>query len=200
MLASITPLGERGRRSTWGLTVSAFLLGAALAAVAAGAGLGALGTVALPGALTPRDRMAALAVALAVAILVDGGLRRVPGPRRQVNERWLDNYRGWVYGLGYGSQLGLAVTTVVSSTATYVALLAAFLSGSAVAGAIILGFFGAVRGLTPLAAANVQSQRQLLALHVALDRWRGRVRWAAVGGEAAVLAVAVMAAAGAVLR
>jgi sulfite exporter TauE/SafE len=200
MLASITPLGERGRRSTWGVTVTAFLLGAVLAAAAAGAGLGALGSVALPDALTARDRVVGLAMALAAAILLDAGLARVPGPRRQVNERWLDDYRGWVYGLGYGSQLGLAVTTVVSSAATYVALVAAFLSGSAGRGAIILACFGAIRGLTPLAAAHVHSQRQLLALHAALDRWRGRVRWGAVGVEAAVLAVAVVMAAGATVR
>ena len=38
-----------------------------------------------------------------------------------------DEFRGWVYGLGYGAQLGLGVSTVVSSAATYVALLAALL-------------------------------------------------------------------------
>jgi hypothetical protein len=96
-----------------------------------------------------------------------------------------------VYGLGYGSQLGLAVTTVVSSAATYVALLAALLSAGAGAGAVILGCFGAIRGLTPLAAARVRSQRQLLALHRALARWRGRVRWGAVGLQAAVLLIAL---------
>ena len=59
---------------------------------------------------------------------------RVPGPRRQVNERWLDEYRGWVYGLGFGAQLGLGVTTIVTSAATYVALFAALLSGTPAAG------------------------------------------------------------------
>src|ERR1700686_1677931 len=104
MLASITPLGERGRRSTWGVTVSAFLLGAVIAGAAAGAALGALGGLAFPDGSTARARTAALGVALAVAIVLDARGRRVPGPRRQVNERWLDEYRGWVYGLGYGSQ------------------------------------------------------------------------------------------------
>jgi hypothetical protein len=190
MLASITPLGERGRRSTWGVTATAFLLGAILAAVAAGAGVGALGGLTLPAGLSTRARLAVLSAALMLAVVLDAA-RRVPGPRRQVNERWLDEYRGWVYGVGYGSQLGLAVTTVVTSAATYVALLAAFLSGSIPAGAVILGCFGAVRGLTPLAAAHVRSQRQLVALHAALDHWRGRVRWAVVGLEAAVLVLAL---------
>ena len=56
----------------------------------------------------------------------------------KVNERWLDEYRGWVYGLGYGAQLGVGVTTVVSSAGTYVAMAAAFLVERPVAGAVIV--------------------------------------------------------------
>ncbi len=193
MLASITPLGERGRHSTWGVTVTAFLLGGTVAGAAAGAALGALGSLTLEpaGGWSAQTRVAVLAVALAVAIGLDARPRAVPGPRRQVNERWLDEYRGWVYGAGYGSQLGLAVTTVVSSAATYVALLGAFLAGSAAAGALVLGCFGLVRGLTPLAAARVDSQRRLLELHAALDRWQGVVHWGAVGLETLVLMLAL---------
>jgi len=40
MLASITPLGERGRQATWGITVSAFLLGSTAAGMALGSGSG----------------------------------------------------------------------------------------------------------------------------------------------------------------
>src|SRR5438270_863139 len=101
MLASITPLGERGRRSTWGVTVTAFALGATAAGAAAGLLAGTLGTVLTVG---PHARLAAVLGALAVALALDA-LAAVPGPRRQVNERWLDEYRGWVYGLGYGAQL-----------------------------------------------------------------------------------------------
>ena len=193
MLASITPLGERGRHSTWGVTITAFLLGATLAGAAAGAALGALGSLVLgaPGLPSHTARLSVLAAAVAGAILLDASPRAVPGPRRQVNERWLDEYRGWVYGAGYGSQLGLALGTVVSSAATYVAVLAAFLAGGAVAGALVLGCFGAVRGLMPLAASRVRSPRELLELHGALARWRGRARWGAVGLESVVLALAL---------
>lgn len=192
MLASITPLGERGRHSTWGVTVTAFLLGATLAGAAAGAVAGALGSLVLRTAgLSSAGRLAVLATAVAVAIVLDASPRAVPGPRRQVNERWLDEYRGWVYGAGYGSQLGLGLTTVVSSAATYVAVLAAFLAGGAVAGALVLGCFGAVRGLTPLVASRVRSPRELLELHSVLTRWRGRARWSAVGLEALVLGLVV---------
>lgn len=195
MLASITPLGERGRRSTWGVTVTAFALGAIVAAVAAGALLGMLGAAAGLAAVSMRARLAILAGAVAVAVAIDASGRGAPGPRRQVDERWLDRYRGWVYGLGYGSQLGLAVTTVVSSAATYVAMVAAFLSAGAAYGAIILGCYGAVRGLTPLAAAHVRSQRQLIDLHRGLARWRVPVQWGTVGVQVALLASAVAAAA-----
>ena len=137
--------------------------------------------------------MAVLAVALAIAIVIDAR-GRVPGPDRQVDERWLDRYRGWVYGLGYGWQLGLGVTTIVSSAATYVALLAALLTWRAPrAGALIVGCFGAIRGLMPLATAGVRSQRQLLALHRGMARWRARARWGAVAVQGAALLIALAA-------
>jgi sulfite exporter TauE/SafE len=187
MLASITPLGERGRRSNWWVTVTAFLIGATAAGAAAGAALGALGSVTLPA----HPRIGVLLVAIGVAIVVDGMPGAVPGPRRQVDERWLDQYRGWVYGAGYGAQLGLGVTTVVSSAATYVALLAALETASAPAGAIVLGCFGAVRGLTPFAAAGVRSQGRLLEFHRVLTRWRARARWGAVATLTGMLVLAL---------
>jgi hypothetical protein len=191
MLASITPLGERGRHARWGLTVTAFLLGATAAGAGAGALLGGLGALVLPDSLSAHVRLVALGAVLVLAIALDGLPGSVPGPRRQVDEHWLDRYRGWVYGLGYGWQLGLGVTTVVSSAATYVALLAAFLAGGPAAGAVILGSFGAVRGLTPMATAGVRSQRQLVALHRGLARWRDRARWGVVATQAGILVLAL---------
>lgn len=187
MLASITPLGERGRRSHWGVTVVAFVAGATVAGAGAGALLGALGSVALPA----QSTLAVLAVAIVIAVVLDLLPGGIPGPRRQVDERWLDRYRGWVYGAGYGAQLGLGVTTIVSSAATYVALLAAFLTASTGSGALILGCYGAVRGLTPLAAARVRSQRQLLDFHRAVARWRAPVRWGVVAAQAGMLVLAL---------
>jgi hypothetical protein len=132
-----------------------------------------------------------LAVVVAVAVVLDAIPRPVPGPHRQVNERWLDEYRGWVYGLGYGAQLGLGVTTVVSSAATYVAMTAAFLAERPAAGAVIVGCFGAIRGLTLLAGAGVRTPAQLLAMHSAMRHWQRSARWGGVGVLAAMLAVAL---------
>jgi sulfite exporter TauE/SafE len=188
MLASITPLGERGRRSRWGITAAAFLIGATTAGALAGAIAGALGALTI-GALSERARLALLAAALLAAVALDI-LRAVPGPRRQVNERWLDEFRGWVYGLGFGAQLGVGITTVVSSAATYVAILGAFLTGEPASGALVLGCFGLVRGLTPLAAARVHRPDQLLAMHVRIDRWRVTVARAAPAALAGLFALA----------
>jgi hypothetical protein len=192
MLASITPLGERGRQSRWGVTVTAFALGATAAGAAAGAVLGAIGAVAVPAGGAVRWGL--LLAALAAAIAIDAAPRPVPGPRRQVNRGWLDRYRGWVYGLGYGAQLGLAVTTVVNSAATYAALLAALLTRSAPGGALVIGCYGAVRGLTLLAAARVRNPGQLVAIHAALERRRGFVRCAAIGGLGAAAGTALVGA------
>ena len=193
MLASITPLGERGRNAHWSLTVVAFAVGATVAGAALGAALAALGQPIVPGSGDARWRLIVLAGALLAAIALDLGRRTVPGPHRQVNERWMDEYRGWVYGLGFGIQLGLGVTTVVTSAATYVALLAAFLAPSVAGGALIMGCFGAARGLTLLAGAGIRTPPQLVALHGRLRRWRERAVWTGAGVLVAVLVVALAA-------
>jgi len=195
MLASITPLGERGRGSRWLVTVTAFALGATAAGALAGAAAGAVGAVTLDRLTDSDGRLAMLAAGLVAALALDLRRAAVPGPRRQVNERWLDEFRGWVYGVGFGFQLGLGLTTVVTSAATYAAVLAALLSGSAPAGALTLGLYGAIRGLTPLAGARVHRPDQLVALHRSLERWRRPVRQIGAAG----LAVLVVACAGAAL-
>jgi hypothetical protein len=194
MLASITPLGERGRHGHWAITASAFLLGAAVAGTATGAALGALGGRLVSG-VGDGERLAVVAAALLAAAVLDAGPWPVPGPRRQVDERWLDRYRGWVYGLGYGAQLGAGAATVVTSAATYVALLAAFATAEPGRGALIVGGYGAIRGLTPLATAGVQTPAQLLAFHARFQRTGARAAWI---GVAALLGGAALAAAGSV--
>ncbi len=113
MLASISPLGERARRQHFFITAVSYIVAAALAGAAIGGALGGLG--ALLGVGFDPVGMIALAVLAVVGFAVDGawfGLR-VPGLRRQVDEDWLTRYRGWVYGAGYGAQLGVGFATIV---------------------------------------------------------------------------------------
>jgi hypothetical protein len=176
MLASITPLGERGRQSHWSITATAFVLAAVAAGVLIGALAGAAGAPLLDGLAGTRTRLLALGVAALAAIALEITPRALPGPSRQVDERWLDQFRGWVYGLGYGGQLGLGVATIVSSASTYLALVAAVLVAEPGRGALVMGCFGLVRGLSLLAGAYVQTPHQLFLLHRRLERGRPLAR------------------------
>ena len=189
MLGSITPLGERSRGRRWGVTVTAFALAAVAAGAAAGALLGAAGGLA---GISAATRMVLLGAAVAVAVAVDlaPGLR-VPGPRRQVNEAWLHRYRGWVYGAGFGVQLGLGVTTIVSTAAVYATGAAAFLAGSAAAGALVGAVFGLARAATLLAAGGVDEPGALATLDRRLRTWERPARLAALVAEGALIALAV---------
>src|SRR5450755_2754967 len=172
MLATITPLGERSRHGRWGLTVGAFLVGCTGAGILLGALCGAAGAIALPESVGEPTRLLALAIAVLAAIALDASPAMIPG-------------------LGYGSQLGLGVVTVVSSAATYVALFAAFLTAGAARGALIMGCYGAIRGLTPLAAVHVRTPQQLLALHAGLAGARGPVAGGGLLLLAAILALSL---------
>src|SRR3712207_4960816 len=113
MLASIHPLGERGRGQRWGVTVAAYLAGTVTGAVLLGAALGLVGSW-LPG-LPPAAGLLVLVAALAaLGVALDLRLAgaSVPTIHRQVDEQWLEQYRGWVYGVSFGFQLGLGVVTV----------------------------------------------------------------------------------------
>src|SRR5436305_4381187 len=149
MLASITPLGERGRRRRWEMTVTAHVAGAAAGGALAGLSAGTLGWLLLR-QVSLDARLGLLAVLLAAGVVLDAA-RRVPGPRRQVDESWLDRYRGWVYGIGFGFQPGAGVVTIVSASAVYVVLGAAFASASPALGAATGAPAGAVRVATLLA-------------------------------------------------
>lgn len=171
MLSSITPFGERSRGTSWGITVTAFAVGSVTAGTLFGALTGALGSL-LPGG--SGWRTGALLGLLAITLLFDTSPLKgsLPSYRRQVNEDWLGRYRGWVYGIGFGAQLGTGVATIVTSAATYSTVLVAFLSGSVAAGAAIGGTFGIVRALALLPARSAQDQPSLVSLHrrlVSLD-------------------------------
>jgi hypothetical protein len=132
------------------------------------------------GQLLVPDRPAVTAAAIAVCALFGaaldahvGGLR-LPTIRRQVDERWLQKYRGWVYGVGFGAQLGTGLVTIVSSAAVYVMVIAALLTRSIAYGALIGTIFGLVRGLSILLAWRVTTPDDLRRFHRRLAAQSGR--------------------------
>jgi hypothetical protein len=189
MLASITPLGERGRGKRWGITVGAHLVGAVLSGGAVGALLGLVGAAPVR-TMSLEVRLGALAIATTAGVVLDahvGGLR-LPTPVRQVNEEWMSRYRGWVYGLGFGIQLGSGVATIVTTSAVYVTLAAAALSGGLGAGAAIGATFGLVRGATLLAAIKVKRPEHLARVDEILRRWNSRTLVATLAVQSAISA------------
>ncbi len=192
MLSSITPLGERGRGNRWGTTVAWFIAGSTLGGVAVGALLGVVAVAVA--AVVPAGVRAAIVLALAAAAVVVDAARRpdlLPSWRRQVDERWMDGFRPWVYGFGWGVQLGTGVLTIVSSAATYLLLAIAILIGSLPAAVAIAATFGATRGLTLLTAHGLSSPAALHSFHRRMQRSRRLAVLAVIGADAVV---AVMAA------
>ena len=182
MLASITPLGERSRGFSWGVTASAFAAGAVFVGALAGSAGGALGSLAPSGTWRAAVGLAVLVCALAFD--ATSLSRRLPTTRRQVNEDWMTRYRGWVYGAAFGAQLGAGVVTVVTSAAIYAAALGAVLSDSVVAGAVVGAAFGATRALSLLPARAAVDPAGLVRLHDRLDRAEAPARRAVVVAEA----------------
>jgi sulfite exporter TauE/SafE len=186
MLASINPLGERGRNQRYRATIAAYVVGSTLAGAALG---GVLGLAGAP--LATRSSALAIVAAVALAgLALDArafGLR-VPGPKRQVNENWLVTYRGWVYGAGMGIQLGLAFATIVTASATWLAFACALLAGSAPAGALVGATFGLARALPLLTAARVGDPSSLHALARRLERLRPRVAVVTTAAQGAAAA------------
>jgi hypothetical protein len=190
MLASITPLGERSRGFSWGLTASAFAAGAVGAGALAGAIGGGLGSLAPKG--TWRDVVALALLVLALAVDASPLRRPLPTTRRQVNEDWLTRYRGWVYGVAFGAQLGTGVATIVTSAAVYAAALGTVLCGTALAGAAVGAAFGATRALSLLSARVATDPAGLVRLHDRLARAEAPARQAVLAAEAAAIVLVIV--------
>ena len=177
MLTSINPLGERGRGHRWGVTMAWLFVGHLVGGLGLGAlmavGAGILDAITDGQADDPWRAVVAVVVAVAAATFdLAGG--RVPG-RRQVDERWLTSYRGWVYGLGFGAQLGFGLVTVINSALLFAMILAGVLAGPVAAVAIGV-VHGATRAVLALANGRVRSVDDLKSLHRRLDGTEQRVR------------------------
>jgi hypothetical protein len=183
------------------VTVSAYLLGSVAGGAAVGAAAGAVGAVLRAVAPAgPAPLWIAGSAVLAGAVL-DGALATalvpasaLPGPRRQVNEEWLGRYRGWVYGAGFGFQLGLGVATIVATAAVYSLLVVAALTGSPAAGAILGATFGLLRAVPVAAAGRVRSPDTVLRIDAGLRRWQPSAARLATLAQVAAAALLILTA------
>jgi hypothetical protein len=194
MLSSIHPLGERARGNHFWRTAVAHVIGATVAGAVAGALVGGLGHV-LTSVLSNRSALWIIALVAAAGLAVDVLRRPVSlWPHRQVDDRWIGRYRGWVYGAGFGAQLGVGVTTIVVAATVYVLYASFFLVGSPLFGAVVGGLFGAVRGSAIFLSARASTPSALVALHRRLDHLRARTALLAAAGDGALVAGALVAA------
>lgn len=200
MLSTVTPMAESGRGRRWGVTATWFVLGAVLGGLTTGAVVAvvALGLEAAALSATTTVALAAVAALVAVGIdLVPATSRlAIPHHRRQVNEDWLVQFRAWVYGSGFGWQIGTGLATYIMTAAVYLTFVLAALTASPPVALALAAWFGLARGLAILAGARSTSTDRLLVLHRRLDRWAEPVRRAVIAVEVGVAAVAVTAAAG----
>jgi hypothetical protein len=131
---------------------------AAPAAVALGptAGARALGEAATVAGVTPAGDAAA-----------DGRVAgfRLPVHRRQVNERWLDQFCPWVYGAGFGWQIGTGLVTYIKTSAVYLMIVLAALTGDPLLALAIGALFGLVRGLAVLLGRTITNPAALAGFH-----------------------------------
>jgi hypothetical protein len=170
MLSSITPLGERGRGRRWEVTVAAFTLGSVAGGAALGWLLARIGALVAVTALPAPAVLAAAAFAAVVGFLADLGLWHLPTVRRQVNEDWLDAFRSWVVGIGFGAQLGAGLATIVTTAAVHLVFTVALLAGDVRAGLAIGAVFGLARALPLVAAREATGPAGLAALHAGVER------------------------------
>lgn len=202
MLASITPLGERGRGGSWRRAATAYAIASVLGGAAMGAPLGALGGGLRTAAGPSADRWlvtgAGLAAAVAALADVTG---RLPSIHRQVDERWLVTYRDWVYGAGFGLQLGFGAVTIVTSASLYLTWALELLAADPVWGLAIGATFGAVRALPLLAVGRVDDVTALRDRHRRLHGMLPAVARATVAVQAtAAIALIGTAVAGGLTR
>jgi hypothetical protein len=167
MLATVTPLAEQARGHRYRTTAIWFVAGG----TAGGATLGlAMAALALGVRAAAPSTVALAATACAAALLAAASDSRLGGfhlpvHHRQVNERWLDEFRPWVYGAGFGWQIGAGLVTYVKTAALYLMIVLAALTASPAAALAIGALFGLVRGLAVLLGRGITSSAALAEFH-----------------------------------
>jgi hypothetical protein len=148
-------------------------------------------------AATPST-VALAAIACGAALLAAAADARLGGfhlpvHQRQVNERWLDQFRPWVYGAGFGWQIGAGLVTYIKTAALYLMIALAALTTSPATALALGALFGLTRGLAVLLGRGIVSPATLAAFHRRFTRSGPVVLGVVVGCELTVaLAFAVV--------
>jgi len=167
MLSTITPFSERAKGHSYRATSTWFVAGA----TAGGASLGLLMAVSalVVGAFHPSETvigMVALTASVVAAVSDMGvGGFHLPFHRRQVNERWLDQFRPSVYGLGFGWQIGTGLATYITTSAVYLMIVLGALTGRPVVALAVGVSFGLLRGTAVLLTRRVTDPTGLRDFH-----------------------------------
>ena len=195
MLSTITPMAERSRGRNWASTAAWFLGGAVLGG--ATLGLAAAALAALVGLLSLTTTVAlVLAAGLAVVgVGLDMGLlgTEMPHHRRQVDEVWLDQYRSWVYGAGFGWQIGTGFATYIMTAAVYLTVGLAALTGRPLVAFGLCVLFGFTRGMAIFLGTSLTDPDRLRVFHRRFEAAGPTVKWIVIGVQAAVAVVAAAA-------
>src|SRR4051812_8190524 len=163
MIATIGSLVEEASdRRRWLLAASLYAAACTGAAALLGAALGAIGhfargfACAAPSCSWFPSAGAWLVGTLAIAYAAaDLGLIRLPRPTlmHAVPVTWWRRWRPYGAALAYGAALGLGLTTRIHFGAFYVLCALAVLQGDPVRGLLLMGTYGAARGLVLVPAS-----------------------------------------------
>lgn len=193
MLSSITPMTEAGRGNRFRSTAAWFLAGGLVGGLS-------LGSLAAGGAwlvsLAELDASVRYGIAAVLAVAtagIDLGAFGIELPifKRQVNDAWLRRYRSWVYGAGFGWQIGFGVATYIMTAGILLTIGLAVLTASPVAALLVGATFGLVRGSAVYLGRSATTPAALGAVHERLDSLAPTTRAAAALVQ--VLAAAVAA-------
>lgn len=194
MLSSITPMTEAGRGNRFDVTAAWFVVGSIIGGLSLG-GLTAAGAVGIDAlGLSIEARLGAAAVLAIVTAAVDLGVLGIDLPifKRQVNDAWLRNYRSWVYGAGFGWQIGFGVATYIMTAGVLLTVGLAVLTASPLIALAICATFGLVRGSAVFIGRPATSPAALGRVHERLENAAPAARAAAAGIQ--VFAASVFAA------
>lgn len=192
MVETISPV-VHGGRARWLGTLALHTMGATGTAALFGAVLGWIG-----GALgAPWQRPGLLALAAISTLYALGALTRlrvpVPQLRRQVPDWWRTFFGRPFAAVLYGAGLGIGFMTYLANGTLVVIAFAAAASGRPMAGAVVVGTFGLVRGLSAIVSwrsITQEQSRELVDRLVAAPESTRRIANGAVLVLIAIVAVA----------